>query len=192
MKYHTFQLSTGYVESASIGNVQISHEGYFSSVTDALYHFGASVQKALEEEIKQHNNDVERRDKEGYIQSYECCSATLLANKTRTLCAKCSRPIRKKEVVVSADEVNSEVEKMIRLTNDEYGYEIRETLGYYGWVVGYEASLPKENEKFNFVDVSVFSWHPSLKEGKVPRGMEWFEYEMTLVKKVYPTWEHGE
>jgi len=192
MKYHTFQLSTGYAESASIGTVTVTHESYFESVTDGLYYFGDAIKKSLEQLIVYHNSDVERREKEGHIEQRECCKTTLLASSTKIMCAKCFMPIRKKNIEVSIEEVNDEVNKMIRLTNDEYGYDVTQEMESFGWYCGYSPFHPKEQEEIAFVDVSVFSWHPSLKEGKIPNGLEWSEYEMKLVKKVLPKWNFEE
>lgn len=188
-KYHIFYLSTGYVESASLGEIQFWSGKGFDTVLEGLYDLGLSIQKSLEKLDEYQNRELAERLARGSLP--ECCLATLAADANRHRCARCWRPIRETKRVITAQDVNDEINAMMRQSNDEYGYDLTQDLGaFFNWFrqdpFAGQDRFKKSDPKHYRVFVESFSWHPQLLSPRHNRRsvMEWTVAECKML-------EHG-
>jgi hypothetical protein len=181
-KYHLFYISTGYVESASIGQVQLWNPKGFDSVLGGLYDLGLSIQKSLGRLNEYHNNQLAERLARGPLR--DCCQATLAANFNRILCANCCCPIRERSPTATAEQVNHEINSMIRSTLDEYGYELTQELEHFGWELVDPLFLQSLKSQHYRVFVACFTWSPNLLSPQHNRhsALEWSEVLCSSVK----------
>jgi hypothetical protein len=178
MRYHIFQITTGYVESASIGSLTLCHNRGFDNVLEGLYDLGLSIKKADQEIKSWHNNEVKERIKEKRLR--ECCETTLLAAPNRKLCAKCFMPIAEDNSVMSNRDIVDEIDKMMRSDNDSYGYDMYEALAKFGWEYGYDYSFGVKEEKHCRVHVDNYRWSPMMAQGQ-RANIEWHIVEVNSV-----------
>lgn len=178
MKYHIFQITTGYVESASIGSITMIHNRGFDDVLVGLHDLGLSIRKADQIIKGWHNSAVKERIKENRFR--ECCQTTLLAAPGRKFCAKCVMPIAEDNSIMSNRDIVDEIDKMMRSDNDSYGYDMYEALGQLGWEYGHDYTFGMKQEKHYRVHVDNYRWSPMMAQGQ-RANIEWHIVEVNSV-----------
>lgn len=163
MKYHIFQIHTGYVESASLGSIAFTHDEGFDTPLDGLYQLGLDIAKAKKEVYGWHTRAYHERMKRLGGKLPLCCEASLAANPSLISCAKCCMEIAENNKKITIQDVNDEIDLMMRSDNDSYGYDMVECLNNLGWMPGSEDIHGPSSTEHVRVHAYNFSWNPNFK-----------------------------
>lgn len=172
-KIVSFQLHTGYVESASIGSLCISHSEGFDTVEEGLADFVETTREVMAV-------CTEKDNSYNQVKKSACCRATLKKIPDATSCAKCRNVLVLEPLEITNEEVSQYIDSLLGLTLDSWGGEPWEEFQRRGWdvpgVLGGTLAV-------------VHNFSADLQESVV---MEYSVYEVTFVEKGKPTKAHQE